>query len=177
MVEYQDILSQIFTDDFIIEDENEDSISDEVMAKNANKERTIDDAQYKLRNEYYSDLLSEYIDVYNSKTSWNKWYKFFFFLITMLIFIAIITCSIIAVIIVASKDNSNNTDIAVVFSCLAGVVSSIIILPRIIAKHLFPTNEDENMIGMVKNMQKNDALIRSFYQSNVQKSQKQKSKK
>lgn len=35
-----------------------------------------------------------------------------------------------------------------------------IVLPKIIAKHLFPTNEDEQMIELVKNMQVNDSNIR-----------------
>lgn len=84
-----------------------------------------------------------------------------FFITSMIVFFGIILSSFICFFIVVNKANSSLTDISVVGGAIASVISSIIILPKIIAEHLFPTNEDENMIDMVKNMQVNDSRIRN----------------
>ncbi len=61
-----------------------------------------------------------------------------------------------------------------VFGCVASTVSALIILPKIIAEHLFPKNEDENMIGLVKEMQKNDSEIRRNHPNRPQSKWKRK---
>ena len=75
----------------------------------------------------------------------------------------IVVVSLIALITIARKETTSLSDVAVVLSSMAGIISAIIILPKIIAEHLFPTNEDEHMIEMVKNMQVNDSKIRSHF--------------
>ena len=45
---------------------------------------------------------------------------------------------------------------------VAGMVSSLIIIPKIIAEHLFPVDEESNMLDMVKSMQENDSRIRKI---------------
>lgn len=50
-----------------------------------------------------------------------------------------------------------------VLSILGGLgttISAIMVIPKIIAKHLFPYDEDANMISMVEKMQVNDNFIR-----------------
>ena len=43
----------------------------------------------------------------------------------------------------------------------------IIVLPKIIAEHLFPVDEEQNMLEMVKKMQENDANIRDVLHNNI----------
>ena len=70
---------------------------------------------------------------------------------------------IVAFVVLAFKAEIGAPEISLIAGCTAGMLSSVIVLPKIIAEHLFPTNEDEHMIEMVKNMQMNDAKIRDAH--------------
>lgn len=118
------------------------------------------DPEYLKRNALYSSLLETYIVNYNKKASRKNKYKFAFFIVTMLTFIAIILLSIITIVHMAKKDTTTIYDMSVVFGSVASFITAIVVLPKIIAEHLFPVNEDENMISLVKNMQLNDSEIR-----------------
>ena len=124
--------------------------------------------QYDARDAAYTELLSDYIKSYNSKRKWNTWFKLAFFIVSMAVFIVIIGGSIAALIIASLNvaDAEVWSVIAISISGVAATISSIIVLPKIIAKHLFPLDEDKNMIGMVKNMQSNDSGIRDAVKSN-----------
>ncbi len=140
------------------------STTDDALVQSFNG--SVNDEQYEIRNEYYSDLLKKYIDTYTSKSKWNKGYKLAFFIITLIIFLAIIGFSVYSILIIALNGKGTYSDIAAAFSATTGIVSSIIVLPKIIAQHLFPINEDENMINLVKNMQLNDSKIRDYSWNN-----------
>ena len=66
------------------------------------------------------------------------------------------------IVIVALKDTVALTDMGVIFGAVSGILSAIIVIPKIIAEHLFLKDEDGNMIDMVKNMQQNDTGIRNW---------------
>ncbi len=119
--------------------------------------------QYDRRDELYADLLEQYIGTNKEKAKNNKTYKCVFFWITMVAFALLIIVPLLLFVIVACRDKHTYTHFAIVIGGVGSIASSIIILPRIIAEHLFPTNEDENMIGMVKNMQVNDSQIRTYF--------------
>ena len=161
MTIYHDIISQILED--LSENSQKIAAKDEDLLEASKKEESECGPQYDRRDRLYADLLESYIKVYESKCAWNKWFKLAFFVMSILIFSGIVVVSLASLWITASKKAIGPSDVAVVVSGMAGIISAIIVLPRIIAEHLFPTNEDENMIGMVKNMQVNDSKIRSFY--------------
>lgn len=119
--------------------------------------------QYKRRDVLYSNMLEHYLDVHTSKARWNTWFKLVFFTVIMLVFLVLICAPMAAIVIIALKEDVNWEHVALVVSGLAGIITSIMVLPKIIAEHLFPTNEDQNMIGIVENMQKNDSRIRSSF--------------
>lgn len=122
-----------------------------------------DRTAYSRRNNLYGDILENYISINKAKSNANKCYKFWFFLISMIIFACLTIGPIVVFLIMACKDSATATDFAAVLGCIAGIITSIIIIPKIIAKHLFPTDEDTRMIELVKNMQINDSKIRAAY--------------
>lgn len=66
----------------------------------------------------------------------------------------------ISILIIATK---KNMDISAAFTALGSagsLVTALAIIPKIIAEHLFPADEDKDMISLVKNMQLNDSEIR-----------------
>lgn len=128
---------------------------------NASKKQDDEEPEFTKRDKLYTMLLVQYISSNKRKATWNTVYKCIFFCVTVFILLALIVAPIIITIIIVQKDKPNLVvDLAALASSLIGVISAIIVLPEIIAKHLFPTNEDEQMIELVKNMQVNDSNIR-----------------
>lgn len=141
--------------------EKSEEIADESLLVSATKQSKEDKTEYEKRDESYTLLLDDYIESSKSKTAWNKVYKCIFFSVTMLILVALVAFPIAVTIIIVVKEQSNLVvDIAALVGSIIGIISAIIVLPKIIAQHLFPTNEDEHMIELVKNMQVNDSKIR-----------------
>lgn len=120
-------------------------------------------SQYLDRDVQYTELLSKYIDLYERKAKRNEKYKLSFFIITMSMFVLLIAVPFVLFFIIACKESASVSDAVMVFGGIAGIVSAVIVLPKIIAEHLFPANEDENMIGMVQHMQLNDSKIREMF--------------
>ena len=117
--------------------------------------------QYDNRDELYTELLKHYIDTTKLKNNNNKKYKKVFFWVVVCAFVALVATPITATFIVLYN---GLTDTAAIIALVGGAVSAIpavIVLPQIIAQHLFPTDEDKNMIDLVKSMQENDSGIRS----------------
>lgn len=117
--------------------------------------------QYDRRDALYADLLRNYIKQSKDKADKNIEYKRKFFNIVMTVFCFMIFIPLLAILIVAIRGDNNVTAIIALSSSAVSILSAIIILPKIIAQHLFPTDEDKNMIDLVKNMQDNDSGIRS----------------
>ncbi len=160
------ILEDIDDDFNDIEDDATDNgtvaiIADQSLLVSSDKQYKEELAEYDKRDKLYTSLLGEYISSSRSKTAWNKVYKCIFFAATMLILIALVGFPIAITLIIVLKEQSNLAiDLSALACSVIGIISAIIILPKIIAQHLFPTNEDEHMIELVKNMQVNDSKIR-----------------
>ena len=168
---FQDTLNRILLD-YTKKKIDEKSSNDDMLLSTSTKESKKEKLQYEHRDLMYTSLLQEYIRVYTKKSSCNKKYKLAFFIIAMSAFSLIITVSLISLVIVATKIDSANilSSALVAISSASGIISSIVVLPKIIAKHLFPTDEDKNMIDMVKNMQDNDSGIRDYLKNITDKS-------
>lgn len=120
------------------------------------------DPEYDARNQAYTRLLGVYIDDYVKKSKSKKSYKRGFFIVALSAFALIVLTAIVSIWIVTIRGNISLGDVGVVISALAGMISAFIVIPKIIAEHLFPADEDANMIAMVKSMQENDAKIRAY---------------
>ena len=120
------------------------------------------DPEYDARNQAYTELLKVYIDDYVKKSKSKKNYKCWFFIVALSAFTLIALTAIVSIWIVTIRGNISLGDVGVVISALAGMISAFIVIPKIIAEHLFPADEDANMIAMIKSMQENDAKIRTY---------------
>lgn len=118
------------------------------------------DLDYGRRDAIYTQILRNYVGINKSKARWNKGYKLAFFIVIVLIMLALTGGPISVFIILALKSDITASEITLIAGCTVGMLSAIVVLPKIIAEHLFPMNEDEHMIEMVKNMQENDSKIR-----------------
>lgn len=120
------------------------------------------DEEYNNRNRLYTQLLGIYIENYKQKEKTKGIYKCIFFIITLLLFLGIIVCGLIGIVALSVFGDENLANVGIAIANIAGIVSALIVLPRIIAEHLFPTDEESNMLEMVKNMQDNDSNIRNI---------------
>ena len=117
--------------------------------------------QYDNRDALYTELLDHYIIATKSKNQINKFYKKVFFWVVVVAFAVIVLTPIAATFIVLFKGFTETSAIVALVGSAAGAIPAVIVLPKIIAQHLFPTDEDKNMIDLVKSMQENDSGIRS----------------
>ena len=135
---------------------------DENLLFSANNEN--DETEYMVRNVLYSNILYEYIEEHKLKNKTKKCYKFVFFVITMSILIALVAVPLLIIKSIALSADETDFDlpngIALIVSSIAGTITAVAVLPKIIAEHLFPTDEETHLIEMIKNMQSNDSGFR-----------------
>jgi hypothetical protein len=144
--------------------------ADDSALNNATISQVVDqdNAEYNKRNKLYTQLLETYIDNYGKKEARKGTYKHVFFIVTILLFVVITVGSIVSMILLSIYGNGSLANVGIAIANIVTIISTIIVLPKIIAEHLFPTNEAENMLEMVKNMQYNDSNIRNvLYKDNV----------
>lgn len=120
------------------------------------------DVEYDSRNRLYTQLLETYIANYKQKEKTKGIYKCIFFIVTTLLFVGIVVCGIVGIVLLSVYGDGSLANVGIAIANIAGIISTLIVLPKIIAEHLFPTNEESNMLEMVRNMQDNDTNIRNM---------------
>lgn len=138
---------------------------DEQLTNTVAAQKSGEAIEYTKRDNLYTDLLCNYIEIYKTKEKHKKIFKIVFFVIVMFVFLGVITGCVLSMCYIAVNGIYDAESVGIVIADMAGIISSIIIIPQIIAKHLFPTNEESFMLDMVKSMQNNDAGIRDFIYS------------
>lgn len=167
MGNYKNILSAIEGD---IEEESGSSSSgsdNTTTADDTNMLRTVkmqfdDEREYRERDKLYSVLLNNYIDIYVENSKAKRKYKSCFFWMVSAAFIIIIICSSVTICRIMEMDASTAQVAAVAIGSFGSIISALVVIPKIIAEHLFPKNDETHMIDMVKNMQINDSKIREY---------------
>lgn len=161
--QYKDLLSGLYD---ALQGHAENEQAYEANDKNLNmaidSQSQRQDEEYDKRNKLYTQLLRTYIDNYSTKEKTKRIYKLIFFIVTMFLFFGIISVCLVGIILLSITNNGQLADAGIAIADIVGIISALIILPRIIAEHLFPANEESNMLEMVKNMQDNDANIRDI---------------
>lgn len=152
-----DIRDTLLKDDGKIIEADDKKLNSAVASQNREQ-----DEEYDNRNKLYTLLLETYIENYKCKEKSKGIYKCVFFIITIILFVAIIVGGLMGMVMLSIWRDGSWANVGIAITNIAGIISTLIILPRIIAEHLFPTNEESNMLEMVKNMQDNDANIRNL---------------
>lgn len=118
------------------------------------------------RNEKYTLLLEEYVQGYKKRQPDNRLFKWLFFIIFIGIFIIIVLVTSKYINIASQNINSIdiNSSIGLVTSCVT-LITSIIVIPKIIAKYLFSIEEDKFMAEIIKSMFLQDDKIRKSIHS------------
>lgn len=145
-----------------------EQISDETLNNQSKKALTDlvrhDTNSLNLRNRQLTSILVNFNDYYFKNSNQNlklkkrmfKWFMFFLLAIIVLIPVCLITLT-------ALKLISGTVMIVTYISSAASLVTSIIVIPGVIAEYLFSRDEDKVVAKLIKNIQVSDEHIRSLH--------------
>ena len=124
------------------------------------------------RDKKYTSLLHAYLlnyklDKYQIKRQKKRFFTLVFTIIGILLFIEILA---IILCIFFGKEKS----LAIIISASVSIIGSLIALPTVIAKHLFPEKIDENMAKVLQCMIDNDRSIRDAQINSIHREQSDK---
>ncbi len=113
-----------------------------------------------VRDKSYTDLVDSYTQYYKSKSEVNislrKSFLYFSFILLTVLILACIGLSVLVCFLVENVVASMVT----IISGLASIATSILILPRIIGKYLFPEDEDSAIKDLILHFKDTDDLRR-----------------
>lgn len=144
--------------DTLIDDISKIVVDNAESSSNPSKKHRL--TQCDKRDELYTELFEGVENNYIDTIKTNKKLKNAFFIVALTIFCMIISVSLFVIVVLTFKEPFNYSKISVIVGAITGIISSILVLPQIIAKYLFPSDEAENMLGFLEKMQANDANIR-----------------
>ena len=104
------------------------------------------------RDVYYSALVKDIVK--NNRA--DQVLKSIFFVIVCTVFAFICVFGLLIIFNISKKDTITYSDIGVAITGFGSVLSSIIVLPTIIAKHLFPADSEKVRFSFIKENQKLD---------------------
>ncbi len=122
-------------------------ISTQIEARTAAQNRDLRDTKA-------TNLFSDIVDAYVSKVKTNNGLKITLFIVSLVILIAFATAFIICLFSVINNKADLGEILSILIPAGAAVVTSIISIIIIIAKYLFPQDEDKNFTDLVKVLHK-----------------------
>lgn len=110
------------------------------------------------RNALLTKLLESYIDSHSKKVSENQWYKRIMFIVFLGVFISF-TCATLWMFLKTDLNSANIPQIVSLLSVGGTYIGSIFVAYEIMFKYLFPTDEEKDMISMIKTVIENDLKV------------------
>lgn len=103
----------------------------------------------------FNDLLSEYINDFSLKSKSKRLFKqiFFYFVLTLIFIITVIIPSVTFCFFYNSGNLISVQFLIAMITSLIECLTTIMILPKIIARYLFNRVEDKNLVNIISNMQ------------------------
>lgn len=105
------------------------------------------------RDMYYAALVKDIVK--NNRSSQNM--KCWFFALVCGIFSFTCIVGMLAILNISKKEDISTADIGIAITAFGTVLSSIIVLPQTIAKHLFPANSEQSRFAFIKDNQQFDS--------------------
>lgn len=108
------------------------------------------------RDKIYTLLLKNYTRNQRFMYCQRFWFKIVFFIVICLTFLILIYYCGNAILNISLKETTSLTDMGTLVGAISGILSSVIILPKVIAEHLFPKNGDNSDYELIKLIQQLD---------------------
>lgn len=140
----------------LIDISNSMELNDEILNKKIQKEIDTNNA----REEQLNEVLKSFNTDFDRRSNTNKSLKRVFLIWTMILFsIIVIGCTIV---LILSLIWGGIYSIAPVISSVGTLITSFIVLPKIIARYLFPEGETKDTIDLVKTIATHGVEIQSL---------------
>jgi hypothetical protein len=117
----------------------------------------------KSRNRVFTDFIEKFVIDYERRAKQQRVFRCWFFCIVVVVFIILNVLSSCSVYIIAQKANVSISDVVAAVSAFGTILSSLIVLPKIIAEHLFPKAEQDKSIELFSKVLEEDQKVREFY--------------
>lgn len=143
----------------ILEDSepNDQSTTDEEYARGLLKAHD----QIVTRNILLTNLLENYINSHSEKIAENRRYKRIMFFVFLGVFV-IFTGATLWVFLRTDFGSADIPQIVSLLSVGATYIGSVFVAYEIMFKYLFPTDEEKDMISMIKTVIENDLKVEEF---------------
>lgn len=118
------------------------------------KEKTDQYLESQKRGPYYTELLQNIVENNNEMQRLKK--TFFNAALGLLFTIALGVMTVL--IVLARKDGTSINDIVIAASSFGSLLSAVIVIPKIMAKHIFPEDSEKERFKFVNDMRKVDQI-------------------
>lgn len=108
------------------------------------------------RDRFYTAIVHSYVDYYQKKSKNNLTLRNLFFWFSFGLLLCVIAGMILSVVFLCKSCDDMIAMAVGIVASFAGTVASILILPKIIGKYLFPPNEDKHMRELLYHMRTAD---------------------
>lgn len=115
------------------------------------------------RNEIYNRYLKNYVSNFSLRTYHQRKMKKWFFIITMLLLTVIVIASSVSLILIVNRESLEAADAATAITAVIGMISTFLVLPKVIGDNLFPSKEEDQTHEIFSKMVENDMNLRKFH--------------
>lgn len=117
------------------------------------------------RDRVYSDILVAFKNIYKERQLKKEKYKWrFFIMVCLILFVFVLLISVVVFLLIVKIDVDELIDfVPVIITAIASMLSSILIIPTVIAKYLFNPEEDNKITEMILEMQKQDLENKNLF--------------
>ena len=115
------------------------------------------------RGKLFTTFIENFVGESKKRATQQRIFRITFFCAVLLTFFALNVLSVLVILEVSRKTYMSYGDIAAVAAALGTVISTLIILPKIIAVHLFPSSEQDKSIELFTKVLEEDRKMREMY--------------
>ena len=100
----------------------------------------------------YNELLASFVEHYGKKSRQIRGMKIAYFAIAFSILLILLGIMFTVCIVIMRNGHFGVNEVIALISAFTAIVSSILVLPKIIGKHLFPDAEDREILDFLKSL-------------------------
>lgn len=101
-------------------------------------------------------LIGKFVDHYEKRSKHNRVMRIIFFSLSFFALLVIIgVCSVVSI-LAAAKETINVEAVVAIIGAGATMLTSILVLPKMVGRNLFPDKEDKEILKFVKDMNKTE---------------------
>lgn len=115
----------------------------------------------------YSMYLQNYVNEYDRRVRSQLRMKRVLFISTLVLLTILILGSVVCTVILLQRSRTQISDVITTITALVGAITSFLVLPKTIAKNLFPANEDDKSTELFASMFEYDVRLREMYTSQL----------